>query len=182
MLCQYCEDITIENLIKLDKEDRKSSDYGMGAFASSVYYAHHPIFDSLIISAEEGCNFCAAIYTEFRVANLLKDITKKKEFGLDTNVSICIGVSNKTSKHPDQVYDRILAGVGFVGDLLAQSWFGKDLENESDVELDNANNQTLPDTLDDANGQLLGRLPGRISGRISGRSPERSGDQRGKWF
>lgn len=61
-----------------------------------------------ITAAKHGCEYHTAIYAEFRSLNLLKEIFKKEDFKLDTNVSICIGFSNYESQHQDQIY-RILS-------------------------------------------------------------------------
>jgi hypothetical protein len=150
MLCQFCEDLTVEELIELDKEDQKSEYYGSG-FATRACYAHHPTFDSLLLSAQEGCEFCAAIYNEFRAANLLKDIAKKKEFGLDTSVKICISIPNKEwQQDPGQIYDRILAGVGVLWDIKNEAWSSESLGSESEVEVDEADGKRVLNALDDS--------------------------------
>ncbi|CZR67905.1 uncharacterized protein PAC_17804 [Phialocephala subalpina] len=133
MLCQYCEGITLETLIHLNKEDQKYEFHTLRDFATIEYYSHYLTFDSLIIAAQQGCDFCAAIYTEFRVANLLKDVAEKKE----------------ELEHSDRVY-HIMAGVGFVGDEDELWRDGGSTGNELDIELHDADNQTTVHASDES--------------------------------
>lgn len=63
----------------------------------------------------------------FQPQTLLDDIIQRKELKFEMNASICIGGSNDMFKHLDQVYDRILAGVGFVGDFGSEETTDKHL-------------------------------------------------------
>lgn len=120
MLCNFCDDLSISDLIELAKID-----FAGLTFSPKAFYQHHASYADLVISAERGCELCELIHQGFieTVADggywdeyTLDDAARgRASEGLSTDVKICINTSHLYNSDPlDRVklFDRVLVHAG----------------------------------------------------------------------
>ncbi|KAH7068564.1 heterokaryon incompatibility protein-domain-containing protein [Paraphoma chrysanthemicola] len=144
MRCQYCDDLTIDQLLDIQKAHMNDEYYLFKDFPD-LSYEHHPSFQSLVESSKEGCDICQAIVDAIVTdRKCFAEIIERLTHNLDTSVGIHLDLNNKESELPEmQVFDRLLIKIGFEAEQSDGSLDNDKAINQAIQHTDNGDENVL---------------------------------------